>query len=122
MNAQTPGSDPVYKRLYAFPEMVADLLRSLFPDDALGADYETLRCPGHRGARQHHLHQRRHNGELFHARLGVYEVDDDGAHVAVSTASPSALSQASAARQTCIARRAPAETNSMRRTKAESAR
>ena len=43
MNAQTPGSDPVYKRLYAFPEMVADLLRSLFPDDALGADYETLR-------------------------------------------------------------------------------
>ena len=43
MNAQTPGSDPVYKRLYAFPEMVADLLRSLFPDNALGADYETLR-------------------------------------------------------------------------------
>ena len=43
MNAQTPGSNPVYKRLYAFPEMVADLLRSLFPDDALGADYETLR-------------------------------------------------------------------------------
>ena len=43
MNAQTPGSDPVYKRLYAFPEMVADLLRSLFPDDALGADYDSLR-------------------------------------------------------------------------------
>ena len=43
MNANPPGSDPVYKRLYAFPEMVADLLRSLFPDDALGADYETLR-------------------------------------------------------------------------------
>ena len=43
MNVQTPGSDPVYKRLYAFPEMVADLLRSLFPDDALGADYDSLR-------------------------------------------------------------------------------
>ena len=43
MNAQTPGSDPVYKRLYAFPEMVADLLRSLFPDNALGADYDSLR-------------------------------------------------------------------------------
>ena len=43
MNAKTPGSDPVYKRLYAFPEMVADLLRSLFPDDALGADYGSLR-------------------------------------------------------------------------------
>ena len=42
-NPPPPGSDPVYKRLYAFPEMVADLLRSLFPDDALGADYETLR-------------------------------------------------------------------------------
>ena len=43
MNAGPPGSDPVYKRLYAFPEMVADLLRSLFPDDALGADYDSLR-------------------------------------------------------------------------------
>ena len=43
MNANPPGSDPVYKRLYAFPEMVADLLRSLFPDDALGADYGSLR-------------------------------------------------------------------------------
>ena len=43
MNANPPGSDPVYKRLYAFPEMVADLLRSLFPDDALGADYDSLR-------------------------------------------------------------------------------
>ena len=42
-NPPPPGSDPVYKRLYAFPEMVADLLRSLFPDDALGADYDSLR-------------------------------------------------------------------------------
>ena len=30
-----PGSDPIYKRLYAFPEMVADLLRSVLPADAL---------------------------------------------------------------------------------------
>ena len=43
MNASTPPSDPVYKRLYTFAEMVADLLRSLFPDDALGADYGSLR-------------------------------------------------------------------------------
>ena len=43
MNAITPHSDPVYKRLYTFAEMVADLLRSLFPDDALGADYGSLR-------------------------------------------------------------------------------
>ena len=43
MNASTPHSDPVYKRLYTFAEMVADLLRSLFPDNALGADYGSLR-------------------------------------------------------------------------------
>ena len=42
MSAKPPGSDPIYKRLYAFREMVADLLRSLFPDDALGADYGSL--------------------------------------------------------------------------------
>ena len=37
MNDSGPGSDPVYKRLYAFREMVADLLRSVLPADALGA-------------------------------------------------------------------------------------
>ena len=37
MNQNAPGSDPVYKRLYAFREMVADLLRSVLPADALGA-------------------------------------------------------------------------------------
>ena len=38
-----PGSDPIYKRLYAFPEMVADLLRSVLPADALEAlDMDTL--------------------------------------------------------------------------------
>ena len=43
MKPKTPGSDPIYKRLYAFPEMVADLLRSLFPGNRLGADYGSLR-------------------------------------------------------------------------------
>ena len=41
-NAPPPSSDSIYKRLYAFPSMVEDLLRSLFPDAALGADYRTL--------------------------------------------------------------------------------
>ena len=38
-----PCSDPICKRLYAFAEMVAYLLRSLFPRDALGADYGAMR-------------------------------------------------------------------------------
>ena len=43
MNLTTPGSDPVYKRLCAFPEVVEDLLRSLFPGDTLGAvDWPSL--------------------------------------------------------------------------------
>ena len=37
MNEITPSSDPIYKRLYSFPEMVADLLRSLLSADTLGA-------------------------------------------------------------------------------------
>ena len=41
-NAPPPGSDPIYKRLYAFARMVEDLLRSLFTDAELGADYDTL--------------------------------------------------------------------------------
>ena len=41
-NAPPPGSDPIYKRLYAFARMVEDLLRSLFTDAELGADYNTL--------------------------------------------------------------------------------
>ena len=43
MSQTTPGSDPVYKRLYSFPEMVEDLLRSLFPADLLEAvDWPSL--------------------------------------------------------------------------------
>ncbi len=37
-----PSSDSVYKRLYAFPRMVEDLLRSLFDSAELDADYGTL--------------------------------------------------------------------------------
>ena len=37
MNESDPGSDPVYKRLHAFREMGADLLRSVLPADALDA-------------------------------------------------------------------------------------
>ena len=43
MNAINPGSDPIYKRLYSFPEMVADLLHSVLPAEALGAvDLDSL--------------------------------------------------------------------------------
>ena len=43
MSENTPGSDPIYKRLYAFPEMVADLLRSVLPAAAFDAlDLSTL--------------------------------------------------------------------------------
>ena len=43
MKEKTPGNDPIYKRLYAFPEMVEDLLRSLFPAETLGAvDWASL--------------------------------------------------------------------------------
>ena len=42
-DAPRPGSsDPIYKRLYAFARMVEDLLRSLFTDASLDADYRTL--------------------------------------------------------------------------------
>ena len=37
-----PSSDAIYKRLYSFARMVEDLLRSLFDDAELRADYRTL--------------------------------------------------------------------------------
>ena len=40
--AAQPGSDPIYKRLFAFPEMVADLLRSLLPANDLDFDASSL--------------------------------------------------------------------------------
>ena len=43
MKQTTPGSDPIYKRLYAFAEMVEDLLRSLFPPALIDAvDWPSL--------------------------------------------------------------------------------
>ena len=42
MSNASPGSDRIYKRLYAFARMVEDLLRSLFADAELDADYGTL--------------------------------------------------------------------------------
>ena len=43
MKQTTPGSDPIYKRLYAFAEMVEDLLRSVCPPEMLGAvDWPSL--------------------------------------------------------------------------------
>ena len=38
----TPISDSIYRRLYGFARVVEDLLRSLFGDDELDADYGTL--------------------------------------------------------------------------------
>ena len=43
MKAKAPGSDPVYKRLLAFPEVVADVLRSLLHKEALRIDEASLR-------------------------------------------------------------------------------
>ena len=43
MNAKATGSDPIYKRLLAFPEVVADLLRSLLPEEDVGIDESSLR-------------------------------------------------------------------------------
>ena len=37
MNEIRPTSDPIYKRLYSFAEMVADLLRSVLPADTIDA-------------------------------------------------------------------------------------
>ena len=43
LSQTTPGNDPIYKRLYAFPETVEDLLRSLFPPEMLRAvDWPSL--------------------------------------------------------------------------------
>ena len=42
MNAKTPGSDPIYKRIYASGEMVADLLRSLPAEHGLDIGLDSL--------------------------------------------------------------------------------
>ena len=43
MSDAAPGPDPIYKRLYAFPAMVEDLLRSLVQEDWIArVDFQTL--------------------------------------------------------------------------------
>ena len=68
MSQTIPGSDPVYKRLYAFPDMVEDLLRSLFPADILGAvDLRSLgRLPAEYVGDDF---RRRHGDAVWRARL-----------------------------------------------------
>ena len=41
-NVPPPSDDSTYKLLYTFSRMVEDLLRSLFADDELDADFRTL--------------------------------------------------------------------------------
>ena len=41
-NVPPPSDDSTYKLLYTFSRMVEDLLRSLFADDELDADFSTL--------------------------------------------------------------------------------
>ena len=44
MSKTTLGSDPIYRVMYSFPEMVEDLLRSVFPAEALAeAELDSLR-------------------------------------------------------------------------------
>ena len=47
MSDAAPGPDPIYKRLYAFPAMVEDLLRSLVQEEWIErVDFQTLQsCP-----------------------------------------------------------------------------
>ena len=43
MSDAAPGPDPIYKRLYAFPAMVEDLLRSIVQEDWIArVDFQTL--------------------------------------------------------------------------------
>ena len=60
MNETNPGSDPIYKRLYSFAEMVADLLLSVLP----ASTFETLDL--------HSLEQvpAEYVGDDFHQRRG----------------------------------------------------
>ena len=68
MSQTSPGSDPIYKRLYAFPDMVADLLRSLFPANALDAvDLRSLsRLPAEYVGDDF---RRRHGDAVWRARM-----------------------------------------------------
>ena len=69
MKKNTPTSDPVYKRLYAFVEMVADLLRSVVPKATLEAlDLRSLEKVPAEYVGDHF--QQRHGDAVWRVRAG----------------------------------------------------
>ncbi len=69
MKKNTPTSDPIYKRLYAFVEMVADLLRSVVPKATLEAlDLRTLEKVPAEYVGDHF--QQRHGDTVWRVRAG----------------------------------------------------
>ena len=69
MKKNTPTSDPIYKRLYAFVEMVADLLRSVVPKATLEAlDLRTLEKVSADYVGEHF--QQRHGDTVWRVRAG----------------------------------------------------
>ena len=73
-----PGSDPIYKRFYAFARMVEDLLRTLFTPAELDADYDTLEKLSTEYVGD--ASQRRHGDTAWRLRTGGA---DDWLHVLV---------------------------------------
>ena len=69
MKKNAPTSDPIYKRIYAFAEMVADLLRSIAPKATLEAlDLRTLEKVPAEYVGEHF--QRRHGDTVWRVRAG----------------------------------------------------
>ena len=69
MKKNTPTSDPVYKRVYAFAEMVVDLLRSVVPKATLEAlDLRTLEKVPAEYVGEHF--QQRHGDTVWRVRAG----------------------------------------------------
>ena len=69
MKKNTPTSDPIYKRIYAFAEMVADLLRSIAPKATLEAlDLRTLEKVPAEYVGDHF--QQRHGDTVWRVRAG----------------------------------------------------
>ena len=69
MKENTPTSDPIYKRVYAFVEMVADLLRSVVPKATLEAlDLRTLEKVSAEYVGDHF--QQRHGDTVWRVRAG----------------------------------------------------
>ena len=69
MKKNTPTSDPIYKRLYSFAEMVADLLRSVVPKATLEAlDLRSLEKVPAEYVGDHF--QQRHGDTVWRVRAG----------------------------------------------------